>query len=144
MHPMKYKFTLYDVLAVLLFLAGITAIPAAVNFMMDPSGHRSGATMNVLDSTPFIDFYFPGLFILVFITVANIASAVVTMVKLEVSGFLGIVSGIIMILWIIVQIYWCGFNYLQPFSILLALSEIVAGSVIMLRVLKGITPRKIL
>jgi len=140
---MKYKINLYHVLSILQILVGVGAIPTGLAFVMDPTGHKSGASLDMLSDSLFVDFYFPGLFIIVFLGIGSFAGAVVSFMKLEVSGVLGLALGILMIVLIIIQIRWIGYGSIfQPIYILIGLAESVAGYIILIRVLRGINPRQ--
>ena len=88
---MKRRFSRYHILAIMQVIIAIGAIPTGISFIRDPSGVSSGLNIGLLDNSPFIDFYFPGLFLLVFLGFGNIAGAMISGLKIEVSGFLGLI-----------------------------------------------------
>ena len=115
------------------------AIPGGITFLIDPSGARSGTSSSLLINSPFVDFFFPGLFLLVIIGGGNLVSSIVTFLKIEVSGFLGIILGIILMLWIVLQVYWIGYgSLLQPFFFLIGSMETLIGYRLLRSVVKGI------
>jgi hypothetical protein len=135
---MKVKFSLYFLLGVLQCLIAIGAIPAGITFVIDPSGHRSGISKAILENSPFLDFFFPGLFLIVYHGAGNIISAILCFFKHPVSGFLGILFGFILMLWIVLQVYWIGYgSILQPVYFILGGVEAVIGYILLRREIRG-------
>ncbi len=125
---MKLKATLSNILCIIQVIIAVRAILEGILFVIDPSGHKNGTSIAVLVNSPFFDFFFPGLFLLIFIGISNLSSAIVTFLKIEVAGFLGIIFGIILMIWIVLQTYWIGFNgFLQPLFFILGAIETVIG-----------------
>jgi hypothetical protein len=125
---MKIKVNSNFILCIIQIVVAIGAIPVGILLLMDPGGQKIGTTIAVLRNSPFIDFFFPGLFLLIFLGIGNLSSAIVTFLKIEVAGFLGLVFGLILMVWIVFQIYWIGYNnFLQPLFFILGGIEAVIG-----------------
>ena len=125
---MKTRINFYYVQIVFQILVAACTIPWGFMFIRDTTGHLCGVSQDMLDSTPFVDFLFTGLFLAAFIGGGNVISIIVTWLRVEVSGFLGILFGIILIIWMILQIYWIGIhNPLQPVLIVLGAIQTVIG-----------------
>jgi hypothetical protein len=125
---MKLKVSFYYVLGILQILIAVGAIVAGIAFLMDPSGHSSGTSTAILVNSPFPDFFIPGLFLLTFNGIGNLLSAIMSFIKIKVSGFLGLAFGIILMVWVVLQVYWIGYeNILQPVYFILGGVEAVIG-----------------
>jgi hypothetical protein len=99
-----------------------------------------GMDLSILAKTPFSDFNIPGLFLLIVLGIGNSLGAMFSFQITDVSGKIGIVLGIIIVLWIIVQIYWIGYtSFLQPLMLFIGLVETIFGYSIYhrLRKIKG-------
>jgi hypothetical protein len=135
---MKIKANLNYILSIIQVIVAIGAIMGGILFLIDPSGHKSGASTAILVNSPFPDFFFSGLFLLIFIGIGNLLSFVVTLLKIEVAGFLGIVFGVILMIWIVLQVYWIGLtNFLQPLVFILGGIEAVIGYMLLRSVIKS-------
>ena len=132
---------LYVILGILQIIVAIGAVPSGLHFLRDPSGVSSGMNLAMLDNSPFIDFFFPGLFLLVFLGLGNLLGGVVTFMKIEVSGFIGLALGIILMLWIFLQVWWIGFtSFLQPTLFILGAIESFIGFILLRRVIRLVDP----
>jgi len=60
----KRSFSSYLLIA-LVFFQIISAIPAGLSLIFDPSGGSLGHSKEILQHSPFSDFLFPGLFLFV-------------------------------------------------------------------------------
>ncbi|MGA3015065.1 MAG: hypothetical protein ABSD71_13645 [Bacteroidales bacterium] len=127
----------YILLGIQIMIA-IAAIPAGILFLIDPSGHKNGTSSAILANSPFIDFFIPGLILLLFIGIGNFSGTVLTILRKEVSGFIGIIFGIMLMVWIVLQVYWIGYSsFLQPVFFVLGLIEAAIGYILLLRVIKA-------
>jgi len=134
---MKTKANLSYVLCIIQLIVVIGAIPEGILYLIDPTGHKSGTSTSVLINSPFVDFFFPGLFLLIFIGFSHLSSAIITILKIEVAGFLGILFGIILMIWIILKIHWIGYSsFLQPLFFILGIIEAVTGFILLRRVIR--------
>lgn len=135
---MKINLRFNYILLVIQILVAIAAIPAGILFLIDPTGHKNGTSLSILANSPFIDFFIPGLILLLFIGMGNFSGTVLTILRKEVSGFIGIVFGIMLMIWIVLQVYWIGYSsFLQPVFFVLGLIEAVIGYILLLRVIKA-------
>jgi hypothetical protein len=68
----------------------------------------------------------------------SFSGTVITILRKEVSGFIGIVIGIILMVWIVLQVYWIGYSsFLQPLFFFLGLIEAVIGYILLARVIRA-------
>jgi hypothetical protein len=135
---MKIHLRFNYILLVIQILVTIAAIPAGILFLIDPTGQKNGIPISILANSPFIDFFIPGLILLLFIGMGNFSGTILTILKKEVSGFIGIVFGIFLMVWIVLQIYWIGYSsILQPVFFLVGLIEAVIGYILLARVIRA-------
>ena len=134
---MKIKANLNCILCIIQVILAIGAITGGILFLIDPSGHKSGTSTAILVNSPFTDFFFAGLFLLLFIGIGNLLSFVVTLLKIEVAGFLGIVFGAFLMVWIVLQVNWIGLNnFLQPLCFILGGIEAAIGYMLLRRTIR--------
>jgi hypothetical protein len=135
---MKIKVDFYYILGILQILIAVGAILSGIAFVIDPSGHKNGISTATLVNSPFTDFFFPGLFLLTFNGMGNLVSAFMSFIKIEVSGFLGLAFGIILMVWIVLQVYWMGYgSILQPVYFILGGVEAIIGVKLLRSVIKA-------
>ena len=138
---MKRKLNLWVTLGILQIIVAIGAIPFGIGFIRDPSGQSAGMNISMLDNSPFIDFYFPGLFLLIFLGLGNLLSGAVSFLKIEVSGFLGLALGTILMCWLFLQVWWIGFtSFLQPLLFIFGFFEALTGFILLRRVIRLVEP----
>ena len=65
-YPMKRSITSY-LLVILVFIQMISALPAGLSLIIDPSGMGIGLPLKLLEHSPFPDFLIPGLFLFIFL-----------------------------------------------------------------------------
>jgi hypothetical protein len=135
---MKNNLRYNYILLAIQILVAIAAIPAGILFLIDPTGHKNGISSAILANSPFIDFFIPGLILFLFIGMGSFSGTVITILRKEVSGFIGIVIGIILMVWIVLQVYWIGYSsFLQPLFFFLGLIEAVIGYILLARVIRA-------
>lgn len=106
----------------------VGAIPAGIMYLIDPSGVSMGQTTALLAHSPFTSFLVPGLFLLIVNGLGSGFGAVLSFGKMRYAGEAGIILGIILILWIIIQVSMIGFiHWLQPFFFTVGLAEVILG-----------------
>lgn len=91
------------------FFLLIVAIPALIygwNFMKDPTGEGLGFNTELLASTPFDDFFLPGVVLFVAIGVLNIVAISSILFYLKNAGWHTIFQGLMLIGWLSVQLLY--------------------------------------
>ena len=107
------------------------AIPAGLSMIFTPDGSGVGMSTALLTGSPFPDFFIPGIFLLVVNGLFQVAGAIFSFGKNRFAGIIGLALGIILLLWIVVQIYFIGLtHFLQVLFLLVAIVEIVLGSIL--------------
>ena len=66
---------------VLLFFLGLSALPAAIVILSDPSGINIGMPLDLLDHTPFQDFLIPAILLGFFNGVMSLIFAILVLRK---------------------------------------------------------------
>lgn len=89
----------------LLLILGFTALVGGAALIVDPSGSAMGMGIALLQGTYFSDFSVPGLILFVALGVGGISAAVLSIMRHPYYPLLVLYQGIILTLWIIVQIY---------------------------------------
>lgn len=116
----------YKSLGFIQLIVAISAIPAGLSFLIDPSGLSMGISNVALSGTPFSDFYVPGLFLLIVHGIFNIAGAILTFRRSIYTRVFGMILGSLLVGWICIQVYFIGLNhFLQPLFLLVGLGEIL-------------------
>lgn len=119
------------VLGILQSIIAVGAIIGGIGMCLDPSGRTDGVSLKLLQDSPFKDFWYPGLFLLVIHGVGNILAAIISFKKKHISGVFGMGMGAILIAWVILQVYWIGFSHrLQPAFLVFGTAEMFLGYLI--------------
>jgi hypothetical protein len=106
---------LYYILGSLQVFTAIGAIPAGIGYLMDTSGKVMGASTELLARSPLKSFLLPGLFLVLINGLANLAGAYLSFTRNKFAGYTGLILGILLTLWIIIQVAWISLiSFLQP------------------------------
>lgn len=126
--PAKMK-KLAVVLGILQCFVAVMAVPAGLSLILEPDGSGIGLPTEILQTSPFRDYLIPGLFLFVFNGIFQVIGAVASFRKSKHTGMLGLGLGIILLLWIVIQVYFTGLvHFLQPLFFMVAIIEIMLGS----------------
>ena len=106
----------------------IGALPVGWSFIKDPSGGGMGMSVDLLARSPLSDFLIPGLFLLLIHGTGNIIAALLSLAGKPVAGKAGMILGLILCLWIVIQVWWIGYSsFLQPMLFLTGLFQSALG-----------------
>ena len=120
----KFYFTLGSLQAV----TAIGAIPAGIGYLMDTSGAGMGASPELLANSPLDSFLLPGLFLLLVNGIANGAGAILSFTRNKYAGHTGLILGLVLSLWIIIQVAWISLiSPLQPIFLVIGLINTFLG-----------------
>lgn len=123
----KSKFLSYSI-GILLVLIGISAAVVGVGLVIDPSGVRIGLPLELLNNSPFEDYFIPGFALFVINGIGSLLVALLAFIHNRFAGFATMILGIAMIIWITVQVIWIGWeSVLQPIFLGVGLVELVLG-----------------
>jgi hypothetical protein len=118
----------YIILGVFQIFTALGAIPAGVGYLCDTSGKGMGVTTEMLANSPLKSFLLPGLFLLLVNGLANLFGAYLSFKKKKLAGHAGLTLGILLCLWIIIQVAWITLSsFLQPLFLLIGIAEVYLG-----------------
>lgn len=121
---MNFKFN--KILGFIQSFVAIMALPAGFLLMLKPNGENLGMTVNVLDGTPFNDYFIPGLFLFLVIGLLHAIGAAITFKKSTYWRYFGFTPGILLVVWICIQVYFIGLiHFLQPLFFMIGMVEIL-------------------
>jgi hypothetical protein len=137
MKPIHYKLLGYFQLFI-----SMVALSGGSQLVISPEGQAMGIPASSLAETPFSSFLFPGMMLIIFVGLGNLVGAYLSLNFKPAAGFVGIIVGIALIIWIIVQTLYLGFSsWLQLLFLLTGIVEMLMGTII-IRNLKAIKKRK--
>jgi hypothetical protein len=135
MYMEKHLSTVLGLLATFVALGGI---PVGLSMILDPSGINLGMSTDLLEDSPFGSFYVPGMYLFLLNGILQLAAALLTFRRHRLSGILGIITGLLLLGWICMQVYWIGLvHFLQPLFLAVAIAEIILGLKLLLAGSKG-------
>ena len=106
----------------------LTAGAGGVGMLGDPTGGNMGFSSEQLNGTPFSDYMIPGLFLLLVIGVGHLLGGIVTFTRYRYAGEIAMFLGVLLIIWIVVQVMLLGLaSILQPAYFLFGVVEILLG-----------------
>jgi hypothetical protein len=118
----------FIILGSLQAFTALSAIPAGIGYLLDTTGSKMGVTSELLANSPLKSFLLPGIFLVFINGIANAAGAYISFTRKSFAGHIGIVLGIILCLWIIIQVYWISMSsFLQPLFLVIGLINTFAG-----------------
>lgn len=100
----KRKKNLHVISAVLLVLNGVPALIAGLNLMLVPSGGGLGFQLSLLETSPFHDFFIPGLILFLVNGVFSIVTLYALIRQIRLYSLMIILQGIVLTGWITFQI----------------------------------------
>ena len=118
----------YYILGSLQVFTAIGAIPAGIGYLLDISGEGMGVSVDLLANSPLKSFLLPGLFLLLVNGLANLYGAYLSFTRHRYAGYTGIILGVSLSLWIIIQVAWISLSsVLQPLYLLIGLVNTYLG-----------------
>ena len=115
----------YIILGSLQAFTALGAIPAGIAYLLDTSGGRMGVSPALLANSPLDSFLLPGLFLLLVNGLANVAGAYLSFTRTRYAGHAGLILGILLSLWIIIQVAWITLSsFMQPLFLAIGLINI--------------------
>lgn len=107
------------------------AIPAGLGYLSDTTGVGMGTSVELLKNSPFTSFLIPALFLLIVNGFGNVLGTVFSFQKKVIAGKTGFALGVILCLWIIIQVYMIGLiSFMQPLFFGIGFAELGLGLVI--------------
>ena len=106
-------------------ITALGALPAGWSLIVEPKGTGIGLANEILLNSPFQNFFLPGLFLFIVLGIFNALGAYFTFKRSSFTAQLGVGLGVILVIWICVQVYFIGLtHFLQILFLLLGLIEI--------------------
>ena len=131
---MMVKKKKYFLLAALEIFVALGSIPAGLSLMLQPDGNGIGLDQTALMTTPFANFFIPGVFLCFVIGLPNFVGSILSFRKSKGTAPVGIALGLILMTWIFVQVYFLGLvHFLQPLFFLVGLLQLVTARRIQIR-----------
>ena len=90
---------------VLLFFLGLSALPAAIFLIADPSGESMKLPLYLLDRTLFSDFLVPGILLGLFNGILSLLFAILVLRKNRLQSWMPIFQGITLLAWLTTEIF---------------------------------------
>jgi hypothetical protein len=98
------------------------AIPAGMGLLKDTSGQGIGMSTDMLANAPLNSFLLPGLFLFFINGLAHLGGAYLSFTRRRYTGAAGLILGILLTLWIIIQVAWISLSsFLQPLFLMIGL-----------------------
>ena len=86
----------------------LSALVSGAVMIASPSGSLMRLPLEMLKSSPFSDFFWPGILLFAVIGLGHVAAAVATFRHFRVRGLAGAVMGLGLMIWIFVQVNMIG------------------------------------
>lgn len=91
-------------LVVLIFFITLSALPSGILLIMQPDGSSLGLSMNLLEGTPFRDFFIPGLALALIVGGCNLVSLFLVMTSSPNAYKFTLTVGVVLVLWIVAEL----------------------------------------
>ncbi|HBC77102.1 MAG TPA: hypothetical protein DEO60_09765 [Bacteroidales bacterium] len=115
----------YIILGSLETFTALGALPAGLGYLLDTTGKAMGVTPDLLANSPLNSFLLPGLFLLFVNGFANALGAYLSFTRRNLAGPVGLSLGILLSVWIIIQVSWIGLSsFLQPLFLVIGAADI--------------------
>jgi hypothetical protein len=122
----KNKLIIYFLVLIQAFI-GITAIAGGSRLIRNPNG-LPDFPIEWLINSPFTNYFFPGLVLLIVIGIGYVVSGIVTFFRKGYSGSMATLLGICLILYMTIEVWFVGLrNFLQPLYFILGVVVLILG-----------------
>lgn len=114
------------ILGYLQVFVGMGALSGGIPMLLSPTGANSGLNIDALQDTPFNNFFIPGLILVFVIGLVSLLGSYFSLKEKNAATLLGIITGLILAIWTVTQIFFIGFSsWLQALFLLISLAEIL-------------------
>jgi len=96
---------LYLRLGALQLFIGLGGIFGGWMLVTDPDGSNLQLPLRLLEHSPFRDYFFPGLILLIVNGIGSCVAGVLSLLRMKVAGTLGVILGGFLVAWILVQVF---------------------------------------
>ena len=126
MFLLKAEKSISVTLGIIQSVVALSAIPAGILMIIQPDGSRLGIPLELLDASPFSDFFIPGMFLFLINGLGQGFAGISSFIQFKFYRTLGFIFGIILILWIIIQVYFVNpIHFLQVIYFVFGIAEVV-------------------
>lgn len=102
------------------------------NLMTDPTGSSMQMSSEWLKRSPFHNYLIPGIVLFSVNGLGSLVASILSFMRKNIAGWLGIGFGAFLFLWICVQVYYMGLTiFLQPMYGGIGLVELLLGIIIL-------------
>lgn len=103
------------------------ALAGGAGLILEPDGSNLGFSVALLNASPFSDYLIPGVVLFLFIGLGTLAGGVATFVRYRYAGEMAAVLGMILIVWIVVELLWIELFWLHPLYFIFGCAELALG-----------------
>jgi hypothetical protein len=122
----------YLSLSIIQAFVALGAIPVGFLMILKPDGSSLGMQLELLSNSPFPNFLIPGLFLFIVNGLCNLVGSILSFKKHKYSSKIGFLLGLILIMWISIQVYFITLNsFLQPLFFIIGLIEALLAFVLL-------------
>jgi hypothetical protein len=119
---------LATILGALQVFIGLGAVGGGLALVLDPSGANLGIPLELLNNSPFSNYFIPGIVLMLVNGIGSLAGGVASFTRYRCAGEIAMALGAFLLAWIIVQVWWIeAFHWLHAMYIILGLLEITFG-----------------
>lgn len=123
---------LYISLGIIQIFVAFGAIPVGFMMIANPDGSSLGMPLSLLKNSPFTNFFIPGLFLFLINGFFNLFGGILSLKKHKFSPITSLVLGIILMMWISIQVYFITLNsFLQPLFFIIGLIESILSYILL-------------
>lgn len=110
-------FMIYILIFLILF-QGLSGILGGIGLISDPTGELLQIPLSWLDGSPFSDYLIPGLFLLIVLGFLPLVISYGLWKQLRWSWFGSLLLGIVLIIWVVVEILIIGYHSQPPLQLI--------------------------
>lgn len=119
-------------LIILEFFNGLSGVTGGVGLIADPTAAALGMKLEWLQGTPFNNYMIPGIVLLTFNGLGNLAAAFLSIFRNRYRAHIALFFGVVMLIWIISQVAWIGYkSFLQPLYFSTGLIQAILGALLL-------------
>lgn len=113
-------------LAITELIVALAALPAGFLFILHPDGSALQMPVSLLQGSPFHDYLIPGLFLFIVNGLCQLGAAIMSFRRHRLAGHAGLILGILLMSWIIIQVLIIGLNsFLQYTFFIVGFLEVI-------------------
>jgi hypothetical protein len=120
----------------LLVFVGLNAVIAGFMFMLDPTGKTMGLPLDVLSKSPFSNYLIPGIILFTVNGLGSFAGAFLAFTKNKYTGVAGAGLGTILCGWILIQVMWIDYSWMQTTIFIVGCIEFILSLLILKKMMK--------